>query len=117
VDIAHRGSLARPTPAISQSFYLLAPLTALGGTGSLAENLAHLPVAAGRRRNDVGLVGQAVQQGGGDGGLALGPELGKFCLLDASLAATDLLHCRGQVVVDQDGVDAAEKGKGMQMPV
>ena len=37
--------------------------------------------------------------------------------LDASLAAEDLLYCRGQVIVDQDEVDAAEKGKGMDMPI
>jgi transposase len=56
VDIAHRGALARPAPAISQSFYLLASLEAMGGTGSLAENLAHLSVAIGRRRS-LGLAG------------------------------------------------------------
>jgi transposase len=56
VDIANRGAVARLAPAISQSIYLLASLTALGGTGALAENLAHLPVPVGRRRS-LGLAG------------------------------------------------------------
>ena len=56
VDTAHRGALARPAPAISQSFYLLASPKTLGGTGAVAENLAHLPVATGRRRS-LGLAG------------------------------------------------------------
>lgn len=56
VDSAHGGALARLAGAISQSGDLLATLTALGGTGSVAENLAHLPVAAGRGRS-LGLAG------------------------------------------------------------
>jgi transposase len=56
VDIANWGALARPTPAISQPFNLLASLKALGGKRALAEDLAHLPVTIGRRRS-VGLAG------------------------------------------------------------
>jgi len=56
VDTAHRGALARLAPAISQSFYLLASLKALGRTGAVAENLAYLSVATGRRRS-FGLAG------------------------------------------------------------
>jgi hypothetical protein len=47
VDIAHRGTLARPAPTISQPLHLLAATEALGRTRALVKNLAYLPIAVG----------------------------------------------------------------------